>query len=93
MKKELRDHVDRAWEAEMRAALGALAPSFDDWRSGKMSSADLNDAIHQYHNGPAREFAVEQPDQADGPSRHGPCLRKLRAGPARVLLPTFCGHA
>jgi hypothetical protein len=56
LKKELRDHVERAWEAEMRASLGALAVSFDEWRAGNLSSADLNDAIHQYHNGPAREI-------------------------------------
>jgi len=56
MKKELRQHADRAWEAEMRAALGALAAKFDDWRAGNMSSTDLNAAIHQFHDGVAREI-------------------------------------
>ena len=56
MKKELRQHADRAWEAEMGAALGALAAKFDDWRAGTVSSADLDAAIHQYHDGVAREI-------------------------------------
>ena len=56
MKKELRQHANRAWEAEMRAALGALAAKFDDWRAGSTSSTDLDAAIHQYHDGVAREI-------------------------------------
>lgn len=56
LKKELRQHADRAWEAEMRAALGALAAKFDHWRAGSMSSADLDAAIHEYHDGVAREI-------------------------------------
>ncbi len=56
LKKELRQHADRAWEAEMKAALGALAAKFDEWRAGSLSSGDLDAAIHAYHNGIAREI-------------------------------------
>jgi hypothetical protein len=56
LKKELRQHADRAWEAEMRAALGALAARFDEWRMGSLSSGDLDAAIHTYHDGIAREI-------------------------------------
>lgn len=56
LKKELRQHAERAWEAEMRAALSDLAAKFGDWHAGTMSSADLNAAIHTYHNGIAREI-------------------------------------
>jgi len=33
--------------------------------------------------------AVQQADQADGPRRHGPCVRKARAATARSLSPTL----
>ena len=56
LKKELRHHAERAWEAEMKAALGALAAKFDQWRSGGISSGDLDAAIHAYHDGAAREI-------------------------------------
>ena len=54
MKAMLRQHAGRAWEAEMKAALGALATKFDEWKAGRMSSADLHAAIHDYHNGIGR---------------------------------------
>jgi hypothetical protein len=56
LKKELRQHVGRAWEAEMKAALGDLAAKFDGWRAGHVSTADLDAAIHKYHDGAAREI-------------------------------------
>ena len=56
LKKELRQHADRAWEAEMKAALGDLATKFDEWRAGSLSSGDLDAAIHTYHDGIAREI-------------------------------------
>lgn len=56
LKRELRQHAERAWEAEMKAALGALAAKFDEWRAGSLSSADLDAAIHAYHDGIAREI-------------------------------------
>ena len=66
MKQMLRQHASRAWEAEMKAALQALAVKFDQWDNGGMSSSDLNDAIHQYHDGVGREiwkrFATNKPE-------------------------------
>lgn len=56
LKKELRQHADRAWEAEMKVALAALAAKFDEWRAGSLSTADLDSAIHTYHDGIAREI-------------------------------------
>ncbi|MBA4370524.1 MAG: hypothetical protein C0418_02965 [Coriobacteriaceae bacterium] len=56
LKSVLREHANRAWEAEMGAALGALAARFDDWRAGAMSAADLDAAVHEYHDGIAREI-------------------------------------
>jgi len=54
LKALLREHLDRAWEAEMGAALGALGERFDQWRGGALSTADLDAAIHRYHNATAR---------------------------------------
>ncbi|WP_295448827.1 hypothetical protein [uncultured Thiodictyon sp.] len=56
LKKLLQLHMGRAWEAEMRAALGALADRFDQWRSGSLITADLDSAVHEYHNGIARDI-------------------------------------
>jgi hypothetical protein len=56
LKAMLREHVGRAWEAEMGAALGALSAKFDEWRAGAMSTADLDAAVHDYHDGVAREM-------------------------------------
>ncbi|WP_295387045.1 hypothetical protein [uncultured Thiodictyon sp.] len=56
LKKLLQLHMGRAWEAELRAALGALADRFDQWRSGVLTTEDLDSAVHEYHNGIAREI-------------------------------------
>ncbi len=64
----LKEHRDRAWEAELGLALGALAERFDQWRAGNLTSADLDDEVHRYHNGTAREiwkrYATWEPDLA-----------------------------
>lgn len=56
VQKLLRELAGQAWEAEMRVALGALARKFEQWEAGTLSSAELHDAIHAYHNGEAREI-------------------------------------
>ena len=65
LKAALKEHAGRAWEAEMRVVLEGLAAKFDQWKAGAISTADLSDAIHDYHNGAAREiwrrFATNDP--------------------------------
>ena len=56
LKKMLRQHASRAWEAEMQAALQALEAKFSQWKKGTISSAELNDAIHEYHDGISRDI-------------------------------------
>lgn len=56
LRAQLRQHTARAWEAEMSAALGALAIKFEEWKAGTLSSTDLHAAIHDYHHGIAREI-------------------------------------
>ena len=66
MKALLRQHADRAWEAEMKAALEALSAKFGEWEAGRILSADLHAAIHEYHDGIGREiwkrFATNNPE-------------------------------
>lgn len=56
LKALLREHAGRAWEAEMGAALEGLAAKFDAWKAGAISNADLHAAVHEYHDGIAREI-------------------------------------
>ena len=56
LKAALREHAGRAWEAEMSAALGTLSAKFDEWKAGAMSTADLDAAVHEYHDGIARDI-------------------------------------
>lgn len=68
LRKLLREHRDRAWEAEMGCALGELAERFDQWRAGTLSAEELNDAVHVYHDGTGREiwkrYALGEPEPA-----------------------------
>lgn len=56
LKKLLSQHAGRAWDAEMQAALGGLADKFDQWREGAMTCENLHRAVHEYHDGIAREI-------------------------------------
>jgi hypothetical protein len=57
-RKELRRLADLAYERELNAELDKLALRFDEWRAGQMSPYDLSDAIHEFHNGAARDLFV-----------------------------------
>lgn len=56
IKKALRDLAGEAYERELRHELGKLDKSFDAWRRGELSSGELNERIHEYETGPAREM-------------------------------------
>lgn len=56
LKKLIELHMGRAWEAELRDALGALADRFDQWRAATLTTEDLDSAVHEYHNGIARDI-------------------------------------
>jgi hypothetical protein len=89
----VRKHAKRAWEAEMRAALEPLAAKFDLWRAGRMSTADLDEAIHAYHNGVAREiwrrFATNDPKMplAHAVAIGAPSMESLPSGVAEHIAP------
>jgi hypothetical protein len=52
----IREYSAHAHEAELRLALLSLAEDLDRWRSGEISSFELSDAIHEFHDGAAREL-------------------------------------
>jgi hypothetical protein len=55
-KRSLRELAWMAYEQEMRSALRQLGESFDAWRAGQIDIWELDQRIHKYHNGPAREL-------------------------------------
>ena len=56
IKRLIREYAARAYEAELGQALGELEQQFAAWRSGQISTFDLSDHIHAFHQGPAREL-------------------------------------
>lgn len=56
VRRSLRALAAMAYEEEMRRALSELAQGFDAWRAGKIDVWELNQQIHEYHNGPSREL-------------------------------------
>jgi len=59
VKRALRDLAAEAHEEELRRALRPLAEAFEAWKLGKLSSGDLVEAIHAFHQGPARELFLK----------------------------------
>lgn len=67
-RKHIREMASIAYEREMAAALDNLLASFQKWKQGEKTPFDLDEIIHQYHNGAARElykqYATGDPDMA-----------------------------
>lgn len=57
-RKELRRLAEVAYERELGNALAALKAQFQEWHVGKLNVHDLSDAVHQFHNGVARDLYV-----------------------------------
>ena len=54
--KALHEYAGVAYEAELRKELEALSAKFDEWKSNQIDSHELTEAIHRFHNGPARDL-------------------------------------
>ncbi len=67
-KRHIRDMAALAYEREMTAALNKLFASFQDWKRAGKTPFDLDEEIHRYHNGAARDlykqYATGNPDMA-----------------------------
>jgi hypothetical protein len=61
-RRELRRIAGLAHERELAAALTALEEQFRRWRAGEIEVHDLNDAIHQFHQGPSRQLWLRYSD-------------------------------
>jgi hypothetical protein len=57
-RKDLRRLVELAYQRELGEELGALEASFHQWRCGSINAYDLSEAIHEFHDGPARNLYV-----------------------------------
>lgn len=56
IKRMIREYAAQAYEIELSRALGELEQQFALWRTGLISAGELNDRIHAFHQGPAREL-------------------------------------
>lgn len=52
----MRELATEAWDAELNAALSELYEEFCRWAEHGMSSFELSDRIHAFHDGIAREL-------------------------------------
>jgi hypothetical protein len=57
-RKELRRLAGVAYERELGTALAGLEAQFQEWHAGKLNVHELSNAIHQFHNGVARDLYV-----------------------------------
>lgn len=55
-KKHLKELSGRCYELEMSKALNDLFDYFQKWKKGEIDVWDLNERIHQHHNGTARSL-------------------------------------
>jgi len=58
IRRELQSLNELAHERYLDRALGQLQQQFSRWESKEIDGFDLKEIIHQFHNGPAREFYV-----------------------------------
>lgn len=54
--KHLRSLANRAYEAEISAALDDLLEKFHKWKANEITPWALSDEIHKFHNDTAREL-------------------------------------
>lgn len=55
-RKELRRLAGLAYERELSKALESLERKFGQWKKNKITTFELNDFIHKFHNGVARDL-------------------------------------
>ena len=67
-RKHIREMSGVSYERELATALDKLLTAFQKWKQGEISLFDLNEEIHQYHNGTARDlykqYVMGDPDMA-----------------------------
>jgi hypothetical protein len=56
IKRLVREWAAVAHDRDLRKALGELRVQFDRWGRGDLSAFELNDMVHQFHDGTSREI-------------------------------------
>lgn len=56
MKRLVREWAGVAHDRDLRKALGELRVQFGRWERGEVSSFELNDFVHRFHDGTSREI-------------------------------------
>jgi hypothetical protein len=56
VKKKLHELKCEAHERELARELTQLAAKFDEWKAGHIGAGELDNLIHQHHNGSSREL-------------------------------------
>jgi hypothetical protein len=56
IKRLLHQYAGMAYERQLHRELAKLDASFDRWRQGAINSGELDELIHKYKTGPAREL-------------------------------------
>jgi hypothetical protein len=56
IKRLVREWAGVAHDRELRKALGKLHVQFGRWKRGGISSLELNEFVHQFHDGTSREI-------------------------------------
>lgn len=55
-KEALRELAHRAYEEALRRALLPVGEAVEAWKAGTISSFELSDRIHTFHQGPSRQL-------------------------------------
>jgi hypothetical protein len=57
-RRVLRDLAGTAYERELHKAVSDLHDRFHDWMQDRLDTFELSDAIHEFHDGAARDLYV-----------------------------------
>ena len=52
----MREFYGKAYDRELSAALSELEATFKAWRSGDIDAFELDNAVHEHHNGVSRSL-------------------------------------
>jgi hypothetical protein len=56
IKKQLRELIGQAYEAELGQALAGLAAKFDQWKQGTITAGELGSLIHEFEIKTSRQL-------------------------------------
>ena len=55
-RKHIREMAKLAWERKLRDEIVGIGDAIQKMQSGEISPNEVNDIIHQFHEGPSREL-------------------------------------